>query len=188
MSHPIWQPIEGVRVLGITGRARAGKDTLAREIIRRIPGAERFAFSDGVAAVERAVPWLADPMTTRDPRRLQARGELERQKDPYVWLRVTYGAIQDRRPVLAIITGLRTPAEVDLVRGMGGLVVRVRREGPQGHYVATDRDPDHPIERQIESLAATYEVIIQDGHADTMMPSAATWVLEAMQLVEAPAL
>lgn len=187
-APPPWAPIAGVRVVGVTGRARHGKDTLARELMRQLAAAgtlaERFAFSDSVAVAERTAPLPGDaPMTTRNPSRLQRRGEYERARDPFIWLRATYGTIEDRRPEVAIITGLRTPAEVAMVRGMGGLVVRVTRIDAEGQpFVTSDRDPNHPIEQQIDSLQEDLRIDVKGGGL-AEFPTWAYSVLQRLELV-----
>src|SRR5689334_22272985 len=99
-------PIPGTRVVGVSGHARCGKDTFAAALIDVIAGAERWAFSDLIAAHER----LSGRMTARDPRHLQnCLGQFPRE-----WLvGAMYHALLDRRPKLAIITGVRKPDEID---------------------------------------------------------------------------
>ena len=143
----MWAPIDGVAVIGITGKARHGKDELARALTRLIANGERFAFSDALAAVARSL----GGMTTRDPRVLQNLGTSSRERDPDVWVRCLYHAIEDRRPDVAIITGVRYPNEAAMIREMGGaLVAVVRQDAP----TLTDRDAAHPVEQGIEALVS----------------------------------
>jgi hypothetical protein len=141
-----YQPLDGVAVVGITGAARSGKDELARAIIRNYSGAERFAFSDSVAAIARARYFMG----TRDAWLLQEIGTLYRStRGTEVWLRCLYGAIADRRPRLAVVTGIRYPEEANMIRQMGGrLVAVVRPNAPP----LTDRDPSHESEAHIKEL------------------------------------
>lgn len=149
-----WAPIPDVWVVGITGHARHGKDELARALVRQIPGAERFAFSDAVSAVARTLHLMGP----REAHVLQALGTRVRQADPETWLRCLYHAIADKRPRVAVLTGLRYPNELALVRDMGGTLVAVERP----HAPAlTDRDPAHPVEQQIASLVAQAETVLQ---------------------------
>lgn len=140
-------PIAGVTVIGITGKARAGKDELARAFLRQVPGAERVAFSDPVAVMAR----LSGEMTARDPRVLQAVGETARLTDPDCWCRALYGWIADRRPRLAVVTGIRHANEYAMLRTMGAFIVGViRPDAP----ALTDRDPAHPVEQGIAAMVA----------------------------------
>lgn len=155
-----FRPIDGVKVIGITGAARAGKDTLAQFILKLVPGAERFAFSDGLSAYCRAT----GRMQERDPRVLQDVGSAFRLNDSSVWLRVLYGAIEDRRPHLAVITGVRFPNEAEMIESMGGFVIRVVRLQPDGsEYVADDRPANHPAEREIASVPTSVTVAAESG-------------------------
>jgi hypothetical protein len=150
-----YRPIDGVRVIGLCGHARHGKDETARLLLRLCPGAERFAFSDALAVEAR----VHHGMTTRDPRTLQDVGMDMRESHPGVWLDALYGAIEDRRPELAVITGVRFPDEAAMVRAMGGQVIRVVRLGPDGRrYVSPDRPAAHRAEAEIDGLAADGEI------------------------------
>jgi len=146
-----YAPLQGVTVIGITGRARSGKDELARAFLRQLPGAERVAFSDAVAALAR----VSEDMTQRDARLLQLVGTREREKNPSVWLDALYGWMQDRQPQWAIVTGLRYANEYALIRAMGGYVLGVvRPDAPP----LTDRDPSHPVEQGIAAMVEQADV------------------------------
>lgn len=166
MSYP---PIAGVSVLGITGAARHGKDTLACALMALISGSERFAFSDAVSAVARA----KHGMTTRDPRELQRVGMAYRKDDPSVWLRCLYGAIEDRSPRLALVTGVRFPDEADMIREMGGHIIKVVRTEPDGSYfVDPHRDANAEVERSIDRIAFAQEVIARSGDIQSILEQA----------------
>lgn len=159
-----FDPIPGTAVLAFTGRARHGKDTAARIIVESFGvDAHRFAFSDAISAYAR----VAAGMTARDPVLLQAIGYEMRQGRPDVWLGALYGAIADRQPRLALITGVRFQDEADLVRRMGGVLIRVARVDADGApFLATDRDNDHATERFIDGLVADREVTNVSGRLD----------------------
>lgn len=154
-----FSPLPGTLVIGFGYRAQQGKDVAARIIAARTAAdTHRFALSDGISAVARA----CHGMGVRDPRMLQLVGLACRRKDPDVWLRTLYGAIQDRAPQLALVTGVRFPDEAALVRSMGGVVVEVRRWNPDGsRFVSADRDPDHPTEHGLDGFDFDYTL---DNH------------------------
>jgi len=169
MAHT-YAPIPNVIVIGITGRARHGKDTLAIELLKDFSGAERFAFSDGLSAYCRAT----GKMTERDPRVLQEEGTRLRMERENVWLDVLYGAIQDRAPRIAIITGVRFPNEAQMIRDMGGVIVRVTRYDADGRlYCADDRDPNHASEAALDSIIADVEF---SGCLEDRCRRASEWV------------
>ena len=163
-----YAPIDGVSVVGITGAARSGKDELAKALMRHISGAERFAFSDAVAVVAR----INGLMTTRDAAALQKVGTRYRETvGSDVWVRCLHGAIEDRRPQLAVVTGIRYPNECAWLRDVGGTLVGVVRPGAPA---LTDRDPSHPVEQHIAALLAQAHVTITvDEHADPSVRRAA---------------
>lgn len=163
-----YSPIDGVSVVGITGAARHGKDELARALMRHIAGAERFAFSDAVAVVAR----INGLMTTRDAAALQKVGTRYRETvGPEAWVRCLHGAIEDRRPQLAVVTGIRYQNELDWLRDVHGTLVGVVRPGAPA---LTDRDPSHPVEQGVADLLrhadATFTIA---EHADPMVRNAA---------------
>ena len=143
MSHA---PIVGVKVVGVTGAARHGKDTFAKALLLAAPGTERIAFSDLIAASER----IAGRMTERDPEHLQAT-HFTINRDNL--LCAMYEFIRDRRPTICVITGVRKPDEVEMIKAMGGKIVKVRRILDGGGVFKTeDRDPAHAVEADIDWL------------------------------------
>lgn len=129
--------------------------------------------SDAISALAR----VRDGMTTRDPALLQRIGFAERQRDVAVWLRCLYGAIEDRRPTLAIVTGVRFPDEAEMIQEMGGHLVRVIRLEPDGQpFIDPDRDPRHEVERFARQLPAEAEITAQSGDLDTIRRFACVYV------------
>lgn len=129
-----------------------------------MPGAERYAFSDAVAAYCRIFGY----MDARDPSVLQRYGTSVRATDADVWVRTLAGLIADHRPPVAVVTGVRYPNELQMIRDMGGVLVAVDRvEAP----ALTDRDPNHPVERGIADL-------VQSADVGFWIPELAPTVLE----------
>lgn len=173
-----YQPIAGTTVVGLVGRSRHGKDSIAKAMLQMTPGAERFAFSDAIATYAR----VSGEMAERDPRVLQDVGWRLRQQFPDVWLRSLYWAIRDRQPVLAVVTGVRFQDEAELIAAMGGTLVRVKRLEADGTlYQSADRDPNHEVERQIDGLACRHECQIGNGNLE-MIPRAAAWLLDQLRM------
>ena len=142
----MYQPIVGVKVIGVTGQARHGKDTFAQALLLALPGAERISFSDLIAASER----IAGRMTERDPVHLQNTHFTMNRTN---LLCAMYEFIRDRRPSVCVITGVRKPDEVEMVKAMGGKIVMVLRLLENGSpYTSSDRDPNHAVEADIKWL------------------------------------
>jgi len=142
-------------VIGFTGKARHGKD-LACELIASIaPGARRYAFSDGVAAYARALGL----MTARDPVILQRVGTEIRGRNLTAWIDVVRGAIADHAAPVALVSGVRYANEAEMVRSMGGYIIRVvRTEADGSPFLCGDRDPHHGSETAMDGIAPDYTV------------------------------
>lgn len=165
-----YEPIEGTLVIGLTGHARHGKDLAASIIANHVPGAMAFAISDLIAAHARAI----GAMGKRDPSVLQKIGYAARQRNPRVWLDALYYAIQDRRPPLALVAGVRFPDEAELVRSAGGYVIRIDRWNADGTpFMSGDRDASYPTETAINGVAPDYKIDnvtgLQDRFRDDVM-------------------
>lgn len=138
-----YEPLPETRVIGFGHRAQAGKDVAARAIASRVLGARLYAFSDAISVYCR----VARGMTARDPGLLQAVGYELRRQNPQVWLDCLYWRIKEDAPTLGLITGVRFPNEVEMIRGMGGAVWRIDRLNADGSaFVADDRPHNHPTE------------------------------------------
>lgn len=153
-----YQPIEGVSVIGFTGKARHGKDTAARVFMRNLEDAERFAFSDGIAAYARSQEYM---LTPRDPNVLVRIGVDWRTGRPFATRDMLYGAIDDRRPPVALITGVRFEDEAEMIRDMGGLIVKVIRTQPDGKgvWVSGDRDPKAITETEMDRISPDFTLV-----------------------------
>jgi hypothetical protein len=154
--------IPGVTVIGLVGQSGHGKDEVAKMLIRNCPGTERFGFSDGISYRAR----LNGEMVERNPTFLQPISSgIAREH----FLNAMYYAISDRKPTVAVITGIRAPDEAELIRSMGGRIVRVRRVDREGRpYVNPDRDSTHPIEQMIPKIHADAEIVATSGDFVTL--------------------
>ena len=168
-----YAPLDGVQVVGFTGAARHGKDTAAATICALVPGARVYGFSEAISVVARAL----HGMTRRDPALLQHLGFFYRRQQPTIWLDAIYWRIAEDRPTLAILTGLRFLDEAQMVRELGGEVVRVRRDVAGRPYVATDRDSTHPVEQQEARIVADATWAHEDGRVDRLQQQARAWVM-----------
>ena len=70
-----------------------------------------------------------------------------------MWLDAVYWKLEEDRPPLAVITGVRFPDEVKMIRSLGGEVWRVDRYNHDGSpFVATDRPDGHPTETALDGF------------------------------------
>lgn len=147
----MYQPIDGVTVIGIGHKARQGKDTVASMIQDRLGSkAERLPFAEDLYAVAR----IMFGMTKKDPTLLQLLGtEIFRRKSPDIWVESVYHKLMDRKPKVAIITDVRFPNEAEFVQQMGGSLIKVERTAPDG---TPHRDPTrsetHPSESSLNEF------------------------------------
>lgn len=160
----LYRPIPGTLVIGFGYRARQGKDLAARLIVERAGvDAHVFAFSDPIAAYCR----VACGMTTRNPTLLQNVGWTARQGHPSVWIDAVYGAIQDRAPRVALVSGVRFPDEAAMIRDAGGKVVHIRRWNEDGTpFVSGDRNPEHPTEHGLDGFVFDYVIDNVSGRVE----------------------
>ena len=134
----------GIKLIGITGKARSGKDTFAQTLTEE-HGFQRMAFADPLKqATAAAFGWkLAalfdegfkeheDPFWKVKVRRaLQVTGDIFRHTfgdDHWVrrWL-IDYAPIMDK--VSVVVTDVRSDAEADAIRTLGGIIIHLKRNG-----------------------------------------------------------
>jgi|TARA_R110000824_G_scaffold22460_4_gene82145 hypothetical protein len=154
-------PIGGVKIVGFTGLARAGKDEAAKVLAGMRPGSRIYAFSDAISVIARA----HHGMQRRAPGVLQRVGLAERQRNPSVWLDALYWKIDEDRPSTAIVTGVRFKDEAEMILGMGGKVVKVVRTDEAGSlFVSVDRDSSHETEMSMRWIKPDMTVYNRSGH------------------------
>lgn len=123
--------MESPILLGLAGKAGAGKDTIADELVKRFGFVKAsFAFFVKVDAMLKAGFTRSEVFETK-PREvrewLQRHGEAMRQRDPDHWVRKLDAAIAGRHRV--VISDVRYPNEVEYVTRNGGRVARVLHSG-----------------------------------------------------------
>lgn len=117
-------------IIMFSGAAGSGKDTACR-ILRRAwnyPDAKRFAFADALKAVATNLTW--DGVKDVKGRKfLQDLGRAARAYNPDVWVNIIANEIQAAKPEIAIITDLRYPNEVAVMKERFDDVFTVRLTG-----------------------------------------------------------
>lgn len=146
----MFDPIEGVFVIGVGHKARHGKDTTANHIVRQTRGQARImSYADDVYALARQLG-----MQGKDAGVLQALGtDVGRRIDEHRWTKSIYNNILVKRPPIVVIPDVRFLNEVEMIREMGGVVIKVHRVQKDGTpFVATDRNPNHPSEVELDKF------------------------------------
>lgn len=156
-----YKPIPGTLVFGLGHKARHGKDSAAQILIEQFPQlVKRFALADALRCYCR----VEHGMTVKDAPLLQKVGVAMRQRNPNVWIDTLYWQLVENAPRIAVITDVRFQNEADFVKALGGKLIRVTRlindEGDP--YQATDRDPNHVSETELNAYPWDYEIRARD--------------------------
>lgn len=109
--------------IGLIGFAGAGKDTAALALMDR--GWKRIAFADALKGRAIYLGWDGRK-DDRGRRLLQDVGMAMRAYDPNHWIAHARAAMRGRA---CVFTDVRFQNEADFIRGEGGIIVRVVREG-----------------------------------------------------------
>lgn len=158
-----------MRWVGITGKAGAGKDYLASQLIDTHPAFVRMSFASALREeIEEVlgvdIPELYKKPTHPDVRRLlQWWGtDFRRAEDPDYWVKRAEEKARSAaaQGLIPVFTDVRFPNEADMIVRNGGLIVRVsarksvrrKRLGvlPMAHASETAMD-DYPVKVKISS-------------------------------------
>ena len=158
------EPIPGVAILGLSGKARSGKDSACAWIHSGHPTKTRvYAFADALKSFCRC-----HGMTTKDGNMLQKVGGAMREIDVEHWIKVCYFTIAEQRPRVALISDVRHVNEAEFVKRMGGQIIRVNRFNEDGSpFIDPSRSATHPSEVDLDDYPGFDYVIRNDrtlGH------------------------
>lgn len=156
-----WEPIAGVRIIGVGHKARQGKDTIANYLVDNYK-AQKFSFAHALYDVARVVFGMKE----KDGPLLQVLGtDVFRKRDQDIWVKTLYYKLKDWQPSLVVIPDCRFPNEVQMVRDLGGITIKVERYLADGsRFVAADRPTTHPSEIALDAYPDWNHVIsAKDG-------------------------
>lgn len=151
--------------IALTGKFRSGKDEVARYLCDKY-GYKRFAFGD---ALKRHYHELFGPTTGKDREGYQWFGQTMRERDPNIWVRKCFAAIDEMRSewfrTRAVITDLRQPNEYDRCRSEGFVIVRINcpdeirigRARAAGDDFTTE-DLHHETEQYVDTFGVDFEI------------------------------
>lgn len=149
------------KIIGISGVARSGKDTLYSQINKRIPSAKRYSFADEIRRDLSGFVWKRYGidiynMTPEQKEELRPllvfHGQYMKDKvgETY-WVDKVFNQIDQDKPDVAVITDVRFPFEFDMVKERGGSVIYVERILEDGTTVGpanNDEAQNAPILRE----------------------------------------
>jgi hypothetical protein len=185
-------------LIGISGRARSGKDTLAWLLVDALRplgiDARRYGWADALKAVCR----VEYGMVFKDAPLLQRVGVDYRNgcrancsevpvyegahghyPTPDIWVNTLLDTIAEDAPDIAIISDTRFPNELAAIKAAGGMTVRIERPDRPD----TGRDDTHISETALDS--ANFDYIVENyGTRDDLKVYArrhATRILQAWE-------
>ncbi len=158
----MYQPIPLVHVIGLGHKARNGKDSTAC-VFQDFFGsqARRYAFADALRAICR----VDHGMTVKDAKLLQRVGTdvYRNVRGENVWVDALYWTIAEQQPLVAIITDVRFFNEAQMVKDMGGSIIKcVRRCQDGSQFIDPSRDKTHRSETELDSYTDWDYVIDAD--------------------------
>ena len=135
----------GLKLIGVHGRARSGKDTLARTLVEE-HGFVRMAFADPMkAAASILFDWPPEvafsdeikdyhsPLWNLTGRQVFQKFGTEAMRGTFgddFWIKrwaCDYSRLRKKHSV--VVSDVRTNMEADMIRGLGGLIIHLRRDG-----------------------------------------------------------
>lgn len=146
-----------IEIIGLSGKAGAGKDTIARAVF---PGYAPWAFAWPLkmAALGHGFSY-EEAFRTKPPQCrewLQEYGTRKRDMDRDFWVKQLDGWIRTVHENLGlrrfVITDVRYRNEVDYIQGMGGKVVRVNHGFGMPYPLAGTAAALHPSETELDGF------------------------------------
>lgn len=160
-----------MHLIGLGHKARQGKDSIARAMVKEFGKHNMYARVYGFAEGVRIACRINFAMEEKDPPLLQLVGtDLYRHfvSEDY-WVNLLHYRIKEDQPDAAIITDVRFWNEAAYINKWGGQLVRVNRYfdnmGVKQIYRSTDRPNDHISETSLEDYPWDY-LIENDGDLD----------------------
>lgn len=163
-------------IIGITGKARAGKDTIGN-LLWKDHAFERFAFADNLKSACVEIFGLSpeqvwcdekeepDTYWNTTPRNLLQYFGTEVMREGFgkdIWIKSLGRSLDNDLPSKAVITDVRFDNEAEFVRGRGGIIINVTRTN--GPSIAT---ANHASEAGISPHLVDYTVT-NDGTIDEL--------------------
>jgi hypothetical protein len=158
-----------LQLIGLTGRAGSGKDTLAVSLWKS-HGFLPLAFADAMKAEFAAgksisIHALHDPVQKEAYRtEMQSMGEGRRQQyGPDYWIKHLEGIIWTMAGRIShnryVITDVRYLNEAAWVMDLGGMVIRLVGRG----HALTEEQQQHPSEAEVDLIEPQFEVDNSEG-------------------------
>jgi hypothetical protein len=170
-------------IIGLTGKLESGKSTLAKEIQKRQKegGVSILAFAKPLKDIcLLSFGFTHDDLYTTEGKTkmndfwgmtprvfMQKLGQgLRDGIAPDVWVKLTKMEILKKKDIYThvIVEDCRMPNECEMIRSLGGIIVRVIRPN---HVAISNGIKNHPSEQDLPDDLIDYE-IVNDGTADQL--------------------
>lgn len=170
-------------IIGLVAPARHGKTTVASTLLReaRALGLKAETFEASSYILEDAIHRkevenkLREELSKEEIKKLVDIGLERRLEDPYYWLKRMKADLAAQNPDVAIFPSIRFHNEAQMVKDIGGKLVRVTSYISDGRtYVSPDRDPNHVSETEQFDIKADYFLVTKRGESDLLKRLAAT--------------
>lgn len=182
-------------LIGISGRAKNGKSTAANALVNHAEAngitAKSYEISNAILKVCQERGLIAPgkvraQLTPEEVGILIQVGTEGREKDPYFWVNQIDEEIwADKDVDLAIIPNIRSADEATYIREAHGHLIRVTALNPDGTpFIATDRDPNNPLETIAQTLVPDFHITAQRGESVLVSEYAIT-LFEYLRALEA---
>lgn len=140
-----------MRIIGLSGKAGAGKDTVAKMIAEANVGGSTFfcPFARALKEKAREMGWNGEK-DTNGRVLLQYMGVRERQDDPRYWIKRAFKTIDSfhDKDALVLITDVRFVNEAEAILKRGGQVWRVER--PEYENGLSEEAKAHSSETELD--------------------------------------
>lgn len=170
-------------VLGIVGRANAGKSTVSKAILKEATAkgltAEVFELSNYVLkeATGLAIlpPKSRAELVPSEIEELVKLGTQRREENPTHWIELLLQDIETKKPDVVLVPSVRFLNEAVAIRELGGKIIRIKSYAVDGvEWIARDRDANHPSEVEHHSIQADYFLTALRGESFLLGKQAAT--------------
>jgi hypothetical protein len=165
-----YDPLPTLDLVGISGKKRSGKDTMARWFAER--GFEQFALADPIKESCQSIFGFSeeqvggdrkeeeDPYWERTPREVMQHFGTDAFRGTYgddVWVRSLMQRLRFELPPKVVVSDVRFPNEVEGIQRVGGQVIRIDASE------RLDHEDDHASETALDGYHGFDHVVKNNG-------------------------
>lgn len=160
-------------LLGFGGKPRSGKDTAALAIVEEFPDTRVYSISELICrelGVKRE--------EVKDVSLLQREGARMAAGNPRFFVEKILGEIERDAPPIAIVPNVRRWEEAEFLRKKDFALVRFVRLNKNGSpFIARDRDPNDPLETDLDFFNWEYRITAKTGQVEWLKSQAVNFVV-----------